>query len=208
MKLYHFGPSSASFRVRIALSLKQIDCEFINTDLRAKEQFLPEFKSISPASRVPVLIDENRTFLQSAAIIEYLDERFPETRLIPPSADDRIYVRSITDIIASDIHPLGNISVLRFLKKEFGAEQEKIDIWRRHWIEIGFASIETLLSEKPPNPFVIGSAPGIAECYLIPQIFNARVANVDLSAFPLIRKLEEYCMALPAFADVAPDKYG
>lgn len=202
MKLYHFEPSSASYRVRIAISLKSFACELVSIDLLAKEQFSEHFSSLNPMSRVPLLVDGENQVSQSGAIIDYLESKRPEPRLWPGGLHHRILAREIVDIIACDIHPLGNISVLRYLKKECLLEQQSIDQWRRHWIENGLAAIEHLLGERPKREFVFGDRPSVAECYIVPQLRNARWAKVDINKFPNLLRVEAAASSWLKLADI------
>lgn len=207
MKLFSYFPSSASFRVRIALNLKALSYEFAGVHLLrgGGEQFKPEFTTINPQSLVPALIDGGQVLTQSLAIIEYLEETHPEPPLLPKKAAERARVRSLALLVACDIHPLNNLRVLKYLKRELKVEDDVKDAWYRHWVNLGFTALETRLAGDPATGrFCHGDAPGLADCCLVPQVFNAQRLKCDLSAMPTIRRIHDHCMALEAFQRAAP----
>lgn len=207
MKLYSYAPSSASFRVRIALNLKGLPYEFAGVNLLRSggAQFAPEYVALNPQSLVPVLVDGDRTLTQSLAIIEYLEETRPEPPLLPKTPAERARVRSLALLIACDIHPLNNLRVLKYLKRELKVGDEARDAWYRHWINLGFAALEARLARDPATGrFCHGDTPGLADCCLVPQVFNAERLKCDLSAMPTIRRVHANCMALEAFQRAAP----
>jgi maleylacetoacetate isomerase len=209
MKLYTFFRSSASYRVRIALNLKGLDYEQIPVHLRrgGGEQLGEAYKSINPQALVPALEDGGKIFTQSLAIIEYLEERFPKPALLPADPGDRATVRSMALLIACEIHPIQNLRVLVYLKKTLNQPDDGINRWAQHWINLGLSALEqTQLSAPRRGAFSFGDAPTLADICLVPQLANARRFGVDLALFPSLIEIERNCLALPAFANAAPDK--
>jgi len=209
MKLYTFFRSSASYRVRIALNLKGVNYEQVPIHLRRRggEQFSAAYKSINPQALVPALEDGGRILTQSLAIIEYLDEKYPKPPLLPANSVDKALVRSIALIIACEVHPLQNLRVLNHVKKEYHQTDDQVNRWAQHWINLGLTALEQRIV-APPNrgKFCFGDAPTLADICLVPQLGNARRYGCDLSTYPAILAIEKNCMALPAFADAAPEK--
>jgi maleylpyruvate isomerase len=203
MKLYHSAPSSASYRVRIALNLKGLSYESVLLDLRANAHLTPEFARINPQRAVPALVDGDATLTQSLAIIGYLEETHPEPPLLPRSPLDRARVRALALLVACDVHPLNNLRVLRYLKRELNADDAARDRWYAHWIQEGFTALEQMLPET--GAFCHGGSPTLADVCLVPQVVNALRYKVDLAAFPRVRRIFDECMTLPAFVRAHPD---
>ena len=204
--LFHgYWRSSAAYRVRIALNLKGLDYAEVDHDLRTGAQKDPTYTAIAPAGLVPAIEHDGHAYVQSLAILEWLDERWPEPALLPKALEDRAIVRGMALTIAADIHPINNLRILKYLKNELGQPQEQIDAWIAHWIAEGFAALEVLIG-RHGDGFAFGAAPTIADCLLVPQVFNAERFNVDLSLFPRIRAVAETARALPAFAAAHPDR--
>lgn len=207
MKLYGYFRSSASYRLRIALNLKKLDYQSIPIHLTRQggEQFRDEYVEINPQGLVPSLEIEGMRLGQSIAIMEYLDEREPEPQLLPADLMSRAYVRQLALIIACDVHPLNNLRVLNYLGKDLALSPEQRNAWVAHWIILGFGAFEQLLARSPyRGRFCCGDTPSMADCCLIPQLFNARRFGVDLMAFPLIKAIELECENLEAFRNAAP----
>ena len=208
MKLYSYFRSSASFRVRIALALKEIDYEYAAIHLlkQGGQQFAAEFKAMNPAALVPVLEeDDGRVLTQSLAIIEYLDETRPNPPLLPGDAFDRARVRGIALAIACEIHPLNNLRVLAYLNKTLGIAEEQRNAWYRHWVETGLATVEAMLAADPrTGTFCHGDVPTLADVFLVPQIFNAQRFNCRLDHVPTVMRIHARCLTLPAFALSVP----
>ncbi len=205
--LYSYFRSSASYRVRIALHLKGLSYDTVPVHLlnNGGEQYAPAFSALNPQSLVPVLEEEGRHITQSLAILEYLEERFPTPALLPAGLPDRAHVREIALAIACDIHPLNNLRVLRMLKQELGLSEEIKQQWIQHWIALGFGALEKqLAASSRRGRFCFGDTPTIADCCLIPQIFNARRFNVDMTPYPTLAAIEEACSALDAFQLAQP----
>lgn len=202
MILYSYWRSSAAYRVRIALALKGIDYEVRTVDLRTGAHRNPAYLDVNPQGLVPSLTDGNASISQSLAIIEYLEERFPEPALLPKDSADRASVRAAAQVIASDIHPINNLRVLGYLKTELGQEQAALDRWMAHWIGAGFGVLEA----NAGAPYLFGGAVTLADLCLVPQFYNARRFGVDLSTFPRLIAVERNLLALPAFAAAHPDK--
>lgn len=209
IKLYGYWRSSAAYRVRIALNLKGLDYEQVPVHLirDGGEQHAPDYALTHPQKLVPVLQHGERKVRQSLAIMEYLEELWPDPPLLPLAARDRARVRALALLIACDIHPLNNLRVLQYLEREWNAPQPERDEWVRHWIAEGFRAFEAMLVEDlSRGAFCEGESPGIADCCLIPQVYNARRFGVDLEPFPTIRRIEAECLALPAFDAARPER--
>ncbi|MNS85509.1 Maleylpyruvate isomerase [compost metagenome] len=207
LKLYSYFRSSASFRVRIALELKGLPYEYVPVHLLKEggQQLKPEFRAVNPDGLVPALADDGNVLQQSLAIVEYLDEVHPEPKLLPGTALDRAYVRGLAQEIACEIHPLNNLRVLKYLKHQVGVTDEVKDAWYRHWIELGFESLQANLARGgKAGRFCLGDTPTLADICLVPQVFNAQRFNVDVSRYPTIAKIYEACMEMEAFQEAEP----
>lgn len=204
MKLYSYFRSSASFRVRIALHLKHLAFDYVPVHLVKGEQREAAFTALNAEQLVPVLqLDDGRRLTQSMAIIEYLDETHPEPALLPADPIARARVRALAQIIACEIHPLDNLRVLRYLAHELKLDEGARNQWYRHWVRTGLEACETRLAEQA-GPFSHGVNPGLADCFLVPQIFNARRFECDLSGLPRTMAVFEACMKLEAFQQAQP----
>jgi maleylacetoacetate isomerase len=207
MKLYGYFRSSAAFRVRIALNLKGLDCESAFIHLRHGDQRAADFLAINPQGLVPALEIDGHTLIQSLAIIEYLDETYPEPPLLPRDPSGRARARGLAEIVACDIHPLNNLRVLRYLHGPLGQDQQAIETWYNHWIDSGFRAFEPLLADDPrTGAFCHGEVPGLADVALVPQVVNAERYNFDLSLYPTISRIFDNCMKLDAFAAAHPNR--
>lgn len=204
IRLHGFALSSASYRVRIALNLKNVLYEGRSYALRKEEHRDPAYLAINPAGLVPCLEIDGLRLTQSLAIIEYLDQRFPCPRLIPADPAARARVQAIAQMIACDIHPLNNLRVLQYLEREQKQDEESRARWYAHWVHTGLAPLEAMLGSLPVTEWIGGDAPGLAEICLVPQLFNARRFDVDLGAYPRIVELGDRAANLPAFAAAAP----
>jgi maleylacetoacetate isomerase len=202
MKLYGYSRSSAAYRVRIALNLKGIAYEAVSINLLKKEQSGPTYLAVNPQGRVPALDLGGTVLMQSPAILEYLEEVYPEPPLLPADPIARARVRAACALIGCDIHPLNNIGVLRYIRRAFGQEQAAIDGWQRHWIIEGFRALETLIE---PGPFAFGPHLTLADVYLTPQVYNARRLGVPLDPYPKIAAAEAAGSNLDAFRAAAPE---
>jgi maleylacetoacetate isomerase len=206
MKLYGYFRSSAAFRVRIALNLKQLDYETVAIHLRRNDQTKSDYLAVNPQGLVPTLVDGDRALIQSLAVIEYLDETYPEPPLLPEHAADRARVRGLAEIVACDIHPINNLRVLRYLTHALGHDKAAIATWYNHWIAAGFQAFERLLVEDSrTGAFCHGDAPGLADVTLVPQVVNAERYRLDLALYPTITRIYQSCMALEPFVDAHPN---
>ncbi len=204
--LYSYFRSSAAYRVRIVLNLKNIDYEIRPVHLlkNGGEQFNVDYLALNPQGRVPVLVVENKVLTQSSAIIEYLEEAYPSPPLLPANAIERTYVRSFSQIIACDIHPLNNLRVLNYLKGTLKNDFEQA--WRIHWIQEGFTALEQLLQKSDYwGRFCFGDTPSMADAFLIPQVYNALRFECEMNSFPLISCIYENCMQQTAFLNATPE---
>ena len=204
MELYNYFRSSASWRVRIALALKGLDYDYLPVHLVRREQSTPEFVAASGTGLVPLLAtDDGERLHQSLAIIEYLDETVPEPPLLPRDALGRARVRALAQDIACEIHPLSNLRVLQYLTGPLGAGEDAKSAWIRHWVEGGLEVVERQLAARPAM-FCHGEAPGLADCVLVPQVFNAQRFKCRLDHVPHVMRVHAVCMAHPAFASTQP----
>ncbi len=207
MKLYSYFRSSAAYRVRIALNLKRLDCEYMPVSLVMGEQRAETYRALNRQELVPTLTDGATVVTQSLAIIEYLDEVHRDPPLLPPAPAARARVRAIALAIACDIHPLDNLRVLRYLTRTLGVGDKAKDAWYRHWIDVGLAALEAQLAiEAATAAFCHGDAPTLADVCLVPQLANARRANIPLDPYPTLTRIDANCRALDAFAAAAPDR--
>ena len=205
LKLYGYFRSSASYRVRIALNMKGLDYEQASIHLAKGRQYAPEFAEVSPQNLVPVLEHDGRRLYQSLAIIEYLDEKFPQPPFLPKDSPGRNRVRSLALIIACEIHPLNNTRVLAYLTDTLKLNDEQKSAWYRHWVTVGFTSLEKrLATEKETGQFCYGDTPGFADIALVPQVANANRFKVDLDPFPTIRRINDECLKLEPFKKAMP----
>ncbi len=208
MKLYTYFRSSAAYRVRIALNLKGLAYDAVPVHLvrSGGEQHQAEYRSINPAGLVPALEEGGEVLTQSLAILEYLEETHPEPPLLPGDAVQRARIRALALAIACDIHPINNLRVLQYLTREFGADEAGKASWYRHWVEIGLAAVEAMLEDGPKEArFCFGDVPTLADVCLVPQVFNARRFQCDLSAMPRIARVVAHCETLEAFRLAAPE---
>ncbi len=210
LRLYGYWRSSAAYRVRIGLNLKGLAYESVPVHLirDGAEQHSAAFTQANPQKLIPVLKHGERVIRQSLAILEYLDETWDgSAALLPATARERARVRALAMLVACDIHPLNNLRVMQYLEREWNAPQPERDEWVRHWIREGLHAFEALLVDDPATGvFCEGDTPTIADCCLIPQVYNARRFGVDLASYPTIRRIEAECLALPAFDDARPEK--
>jgi len=205
VKLFSYFRSSAAYRVRIALNLKELPYEIVPIHLTKDggRQHTQEFRAINPLARVPVLeLSGGEVLTQSLAIIEYLDEIHPEPPLLPPAALGRARARAIAQMIACDIHPLNNLIALQYLRRQLKHEQPDIDAWYHHWITQGFTAMEEMLD---PAPYACGQHVTVADICLVPQVANARRLKVPLEKFPKIVAVDAACLKLPAFDKARPE---
>jgi maleylpyruvate isomerase len=209
MKLYTFFRSSASYRVRIALNLKNIQYEQAPIHLRrgGGEQLGAAYKGINPQALVPALEDNGKILTQSLAIIEYLDEKHPNPALLPGDPAERALVRSMALIIACEVHPIQNLRVLNHVKATYNQTDAQVNQWAQHWIDLGLAALEQMIFTQPRRgKFCFGDTPTIADICLVPQLGNAQRYGCDLAKYPAILEIEKNCMALAAFVNAAPEK--
>jgi maleylacetoacetate isomerase len=203
IRLYDYWRSSAAFRVRIALNLKGLAYEAIDTSLLDRAHKAPDYVAKNPQGLVPMLEVGDVRLTQSLAIIEWLDATYPAPRLIPVDPTERAHVMAKALVIAADIHPINNLRVLKYLGDPLGLDEVKRDAWYRHWIAEGFAALEAVAD--PAKPYLSGDALGIADICLIPQMANARRFNTPLEAYPNLVRIDARCRALDPFQRAHPD---
>ena len=206
MKLYTFFRGSSPFRLRIALNLKGLAYEPAFVHLAKGEHRKSEFGKVNPQQLLPALeLDDGQVLNQSLAIIEYLDEKYPQKPLLPREPLARARVRSLSYLVACEIHPLNNLRVLQHLRGALGQNEEQVAAWYRHWIADGLAKFEAQV-KGTAGKFCHGDAPSMADCCLVPQIFNARRYQNDLAPYPVAMRIFEACMKLEAFDRAQPSK--
>ncbi|NJS13898.1 MAG: maleylacetoacetate isomerase [Sphingopyxis sp.] len=200
--LHDYFRSSASYRVRIALNLKRVKYERVEVSLLAGDQRSDVYLDQNAQGFVPMLVADGEPIIQSLAIIDWLDRAFPEPRLIPEAAQPRSVAWAQAMVVACDIHPLNNLRILKYLTRDLGLNETVKDRWIAKWISEGFEALEAMAGE---GPFLGGDAPGIADCCLVPQIYNARRFDVPLEAYPRLVEIDANCLALDAFQRAHPD---
>ncbi len=208
LKLYTYFRSSASYRVRIALKLKGLAWEAVPVHLvkDGGQQHAADFAALNPNRLVPVLRDGDAALVQSMAIIEYLEECHPQPPLLPADPLGRARVRALAQTIACEIHPLNNLRVLRYLEQQLEIDAEGRSAWYRHWVETGLAALERMLADSPDTGrFCHGDIPTLADCCLVPQVFNAERFKVPLAPYPTIQRIAEHCQLLEPFRSAAPE---
>lgn len=209
MKLYTYFRSSAAYRVRIALNLKGLAYEAIPVHLlrHGGEQLAPAYRDVNPSALIPALDDNGAIVHQSLAVMEYLDELHPAVPLLPTGALARARVRALAMTVACDTHPLTNLRVLKYLKGPLGLSEEVKTQWYKHWLGVGMAMLEAHLANEPQTGrFCHGDTPTMADCCLVPQVFNAQRFELDLAPYPTIMRIHANCVALPAFAAAHPSQ--
>ena len=205
MKLYNHFRSSASFRVRIALALKDMPYEYLPVHLAKGEHQQPGYSDIAADGLVPLLeLDDGTRLSQSMAIIEYLDEQHPEPALLPADALGRARVRVLAQSIACEVHSINNLRVLSYLTRELKVDEQAENSWYRHWVRSGLEAFERQIAQAPASRFCHGDTPSLAECCLVPQIFNAQRFSTSLNGLPRTMAVFDACMALPAFQVAQP----
>ena len=208
MKLYHYYRSSAAYRARIALNFKGIAWDTVLVDLRApvSAQLRPEFLAVNPQGLIPVVQDGDIVITQSLAIMEYLEEAYPQPALLPRGAADRAQVRSLALAVACDIHPLGNSRVLNYLRSTFKADEAAVNAWVGQWIGLGFRALEERVQRSSGDGrHMFGSAVTLADVCVVPQMYNARRYQCDIAPYPRLRAICAHLETLPAFARAAPE---
>ncbi|MDQ7018572.1 MAG: maleylacetoacetate isomerase [Robiginitomaculum sp.] len=205
IRLYNYYRSGTSHRVRIALHLKDVPFEYVPVNLLEKEHKSAAYQALNPQGLAPAITVDGHTLTQSPAILEWIEESWPEPPLLPTDRFDRARVRAMAALIACDIHPINNLRILNALKSGFGADQSAVLGWIARWIYDGFAALEVMLkADSQRGDFCFGKAPGLVECNLIPQVYAARRFEVDLTPFPTITAIDAACAALPAFEKAHP----
>ncbi|MCB9072539.1 MAG: maleylacetoacetate isomerase [Bdellovibrionaceae bacterium] len=207
MKLYSYFRSSSAYRVRIALNVKNIPYEMIPIHLlkNGGEQHASSYRAINPSEQVPTLIDGNHTIGQSMAILEYIEQKFPQTPLLPEMPHERAIVRQMCEVINSGIQPLQNLMVTQYLTDSLHVSENDKMVWLQFWINRGLTSFESLL-DKYSGTYCFGDHLSFADCFLIPQVFSSQRFNIDLSRFPKIKVLNDRCLSLPAFIKASPQE--
>ena len=204
MKLYNYFRSSASFRVRIALHLKGLPFEYIPVHIAKGEHTLAPYSAVAADNLVPNLVVDGEHFSQSMAIIEYLDETHPEPALLPKDPLARARVRALAQSISCEIHPINNLRVLKYLTATLGLSEEQKNTWYRHWVREGLEAFERQLAQGPQSVYCYGDTPSLADCCLVPQIFNAQRFETNLDGLPRTMRAFEACMKLEAFQKAKP----
>lgn len=206
MKLYGYWRSSAAYRVRIALNLKQLECEHESVHLvkEGGQQHHPDYVALNPMELVPTLVDGEVTLNQSLAILDYLDAKYPQVPLLPAELNDNVQAKAIAYDIACDIHPLNNLRVLQYLTGELGQTEETKVAWYHHWIDVGFSALDKKL-EKTAGQFCYKDQVSWADICLIPQVYNAKRFNMDISKYPTIKRIADNCGQLDAFVQAEPE---
>lgn len=204
MQLYSFFNSSTSYRVRIALALKGLPYDYAGINLRGGEQGRADYRELSPAGIVPTLVDDGVVLTQSLAIIDYLDQRHPEPRLLPEAPLQRARALEIAQTIACEVHPLNNLRVLKYLTGELGVTEAAKSAWYRHWVDEGLQAVEILLARLPGHDYCLGDTPTVADLCLVPQVANALRMGCDLSRFARVMAIYEHCLRQPAFIEAEP----
>ncbi|MEN6541378.1 maleylacetoacetate isomerase [Parvibaculum sp.] len=207
MRLYNFFRNSAGYRVRAVLNLKGIPYEHVSIDIRppVEAQFSEEFRKVNPLSLIPALEHDGRIITQSSAIIEYLEELFPEPSVFPKDAALRAQSRAFAASVAAETHALLSMRVMKFLDKDLGLPQADRDKWQAQWAHKGFAALEAMLKHGPDTQFAYADYPTVADIFLVPQYYNLRHAKMDLSAYPRLGEIVARCEALPAFQKASPE---
>ena len=207
--LYGYFRSSAAFRIRIALNLKALAVDHVAVNLMpgVDGQHSAEYRHLNPQGRVPFYSEDDFQLAQSPAILEYLEDCYPDVALLPADPREKAYVRQLSALIACDVHPLNNLSVLTYIKAEFGADKSAVKKWYAHWIGAGFTALEAMIGQKgATGRYSFGDEVTLADVYLVPQLYNARRFSVPLDKYPRLRAIDETCMALPAFQAALPEK--
>ncbi len=206
IKLYDYWRSSACYRLRIAFHLKGLAFESEEVSLHPDvlAQNSDAYRAINPQMRVPTVIIDGQVHSQSMAVLDWLEETYPEPAFLPSDPHQRLRARAFADIVACDIHPLNNSSVLKYLKEEFDADQDAVADWYATWVIRGFEALE-VHAQKTNSPFAFGETPGLAEICLIPQMYNARRFKIDVSNFPRLLEIESNCLGLDAFKRAVPE---
>ncbi|ABV86777.1 maleylacetoacetate isomerase [Shewanella pealeana] len=210
MKLYGYWRSSAAYRVRIAMNLKSLAAEQVSVHLvkDGGEQHSREYQQINTQELVPsLMIDDNgqqRVLTQSLAIIEYMEEVYPEVALLPSAPFDKSIVRAMALTVACEVHPLNNLKVLQYLANELDTTDEKKAAWYHHWVQEGFSALEKQL-EQHSGLFCFGDTPSLADICLVPQVYNAKRFKVDMSPYPNIERINVHCLTQQAFIDAIPE---
>lgn len=206
-QLYSYWRSSAAYRVRIALNLKNIDYEIVPVSLVNGDQFADTYRTLNPQMLVPFFDDGRIAVGQSPAILEYLEEAYGEPKLLPDTAEDRARVRAFCNLICCDIHPLNNLRVRQYLGETLDIDKDGVNAWYAHWITLGFAAAESLAAARAGHgSYVFGSRLTLADLYLVPQMYNARVFNVPVDAYPRLTAIVHACNELDAFKDAVPER--
>ena len=200
--LFDYWRSSASYRVRIALNLKGVAYETVDTSLLDGAQMAPDYVARNPQGFVPMLSIDGHDLTQSLAIIDYLDAQYPEPSMVSREPLERATTLAQAMVVAADIHPVNNLRILKYLKNELGQDQEAVDRWYRHWIAEGFAALEAM---APESGLFGGNRPNLADICLVPQIYNARRFATALSAFPRLVRIDAACNEMEAFQNAAPE---
>lgn len=206
--LYTYWRSSAAYRVRIGLELKGLAWEARPVHLvrEGGEQHLQAYRALNPQQLVPTLLHEGHALTQSLAILEYLDERFPQVPLLPADAAGRARVRALAQLVACDIHPINNLRVMQYLERALQLPADARTQWTLHWIAEGFAAMEAMLANsRDTGTFCHGDRPGLADLCLLPQLYNAHRFGLDLAPYPILRRIEAACQALDAFERARPE---
>jgi maleylpyruvate isomerase len=205
LKLYNFFRSGSSHRLRIALRLKGLECDYVPVDLRTEQHLAPEFRALNPQGLVPALEHEGTVLIQTPAIIEWLEERHPTPPLLPADSADRARVRALAAIVGCDIHPINNRRILEYLRHRLGCDETAVNAWCATWIGSGFDALEALLAaDATRGGFCFGCTPTIADIYLVPQVESARRFKIDLAQWPHIQAVDATCAELDAFRLAAP----
>jgi maleylpyruvate isomerase len=205
MKLYSFFRSGTSHRLRIALRLKGLDAEYVPVNLRTEEHLGAAYKAINPQGLVPALETERGTLIQTPAIIEWLEERYPAPPLLPKDPEERAHVRALAAIVGCDIHPINNRRILEYLRHQLGADDAAVNAWCETWISAGFDTMEAILAQDSRRgAFCFGDQPTLADVYLVPQVESARRFKIDIARWPIIAEIDAACAKIDAFRLAAP----